>query len=133
MEPKFSFHHLLTGLLGAEGAFYPGGEAGGYKGDAQCKNCSLTYPQFRQIGRLGCSQCYDAFGSYLTPLLKRIHGSSRHNGKLPHRIGDTVRLKKQAAQLREKLQQKIAREEFEEAARIRDEIRMLEKRVSGGE
>ncbi|HHX77776.1 MAG TPA: hypothetical protein GX697_05445, partial [Firmicutes bacterium] len=27
MEPKFTFHHLLTGLLGTEGTFYPGGEA----------------------------------------------------------------------------------------------------------
>lgn len=130
-EPKFSFHHLLTGLLGTEGSAFVPGEGNAQESNVQCGNCNLTYPQFCQIGRFGCSQCYEAFGSRLNPLLKRVHGSSTHNGKLPKRVGGAVRLKKQIEQLREELQKKVTAEKFEDAAKLRDEIRELQKGLSG--
>ncbi len=129
LEPKFSFHHLLTGLLGSEGNVFATGGSSSHGVDIQCKNCNLTYPQFSQIGRLGCSRCYEAFAPKLKGLLKRVHGSSIHNGKLPNRISGTVRIKKQLSELKQNLQKKIADEEFEEAARLRDEIRQLEKKA----
>lgn len=130
-EPAFSFHHLLTGLLGTEGdTSAPGKDAPG-EGEVQCGNCKLTYPQFCQIGRFGCSQCYETFDSRLNPLFKRIHGSSLHTGKLPKRVGGTYKIKKQIEELRNELQKKVAAEEFETAARLRDEIRKLEKGLTG--
>lgn len=128
-EPAFSFHHLLTGLLGTEGSSSTGREAAPEK-DLQCSNCQLTYPQFCQIGRFGCSQCYQIFDSRLTPLFKRIHGSSIHTGKLPKRVGGAFKIKKQIDELRADLQRKVAAEQFEQAARLRDEIRELEKTLA---
>ena len=131
-EPAFSFHHLLTGLLGTESGVRKSEDGGPSQGQVQCGNCKLTYPQFCQIGRFGCSQCYDAFGPRLNPLLKRIHGSSKHTGKLPGGLGHAFRVKKQIEELREELQKRVAAEQFEEAARLRDEIKDLEKGLGEG-
>jgi protein arginine kinase activator len=93
----------------------------------RCPNCGLTYVQFRQTGRLGCSQCYEAFSQRLIPLIKRIQGSTEHTGKIPLRRGHGAQRQRQLETLRVNLNRAVAREEFEEAARLRDQIRELEK------
>jgi protein arginine kinase activator len=60
-------------------------------------------------------------------LLRRIHGGGIHVGKVPARSGAAYRTKQELAQLKSKLQELIRKEEFEEAALIRDRIRELEK------
>ncbi|MBB4074917.1 protein-arginine kinase activator protein McsA [Anoxybacillus voinovskiensis] len=91
----------------------------------------MTYHQFTKIGRFGCSHCYDAFAKQLQPILKRLHsGNTIHAGKIPKRIGGTIHVRKQIEQLKQKLQELIAREEFEKAAEVRDQIRSLEAQLS---
>lgn len=131
-EPKFSIHHFFSGLLDVEGFEAPVGVPAPTT-KIQCDNCGLTYAQFSQIGRLGCSKCYGFFRERLNSLLKRIHGSAYHTGKVPHRSGSKIRVKKEIKDMRAELQQKIAQEEFEEAAKIRDKIKELENEVKGGE
>ena len=80
------------------------------------------------MGRLGCSECYNSFRKYLMPLLKRIHGSSRHYGKIPLAIVMPAQGKPELAELKTKLEKAIRDEEFEEAARIRDALKELEKK-----
>lgn len=127
MEQQFGLSDLLAGM--AE-FVKPAQE----KEDAflKCKRCGLTYVDFKKIGRLGCSECYNTFRKYLIPLLKRIHGSSQHFGKSPSRQGKAA-VKKGAdlESLRSKLQTAIETEAFEEAARLRDQIRELEKKETG--
>jgi protein arginine kinase activator len=128
-EPKFTLHNLFGSLLNdnARGSReLPRGAK------AQCPACALTFAQFSQIGRLGCSECFSAFGEKLQPLLRRIHGSSRNTGKVPRRSQSTIRFKRELENLREQLQQHIQREEFEEAARLRDRIRSMEQGLSEG-
>ena len=50
----------------------------------KCPNCGLTYSSFKSSGRLGCSECYEAFRNELVPLLGRLQGSTGHVGKAPH-------------------------------------------------
>lgn len=100
-----------------------------YRQPMRCEKCGLTYNQFRQIGKFGCSDCYIYFADRLEPLLKRVHGTSKHTGKVPHRTGGTIKLRKELNQLKEDLQRLIIREEFEEAAKVRDRIRDLEKKL----
>ena len=83
---------------------------------------------FKKIGRLGCSGCYDAFRKYLIPLLKRIHGSNKHYGKMPLSQAKPVELKSEIEELKTKLQKAIQKEEFEEAANLRDTIKDLENK-----
>jgi protein arginine kinase activator len=130
MEQQFGLSDLLAGMADFEKPS-PQKEAVA----AKCPNCGLTYTDFRKIGRLGCGECYRAFNRYLIPLLKRIHGATQHIGKAPMKAGKPLKKKEKApdiATLKEKLQQAIATEAFEEAARLRDQIRELERRQAAG-
>jgi len=130
MEQQFGLSDLLAGMAEFEKPS-PEKEAATVK----CPNCGLTYADFRKIGRLGCGECYRAFNKYLTPLLKRIHGATVHIGKVPFKAGKVVRKKEKVADiatLKEKLQQAILTEAFEEAARLRDQIRGLEHKDAQG-
>ncbi len=93
---------------------------------AVCPSCGLSYRDFRKIGRLGCSQCYTAFKDALVSLLRNIHGSNEHMGKQPKKIPSSIERQMRLLELKKALHKAIEEEAFEEAARIRDEIRALE-------
>ncbi|MFH1269694.1 MAG: UvrB/UvrC motif-containing protein [Candidatus Omnitrophota bacterium] len=94
----------------------------------KCPNCALTYADFKKLGRLGCSECYDTFRKYLGPLLKKVHGSVLHFGKSPFRVSRPVDERVDLQTLRNQLQKAIESEAFEEAARIRDQIKGMENK-----
>lgn len=127
----FSIHNLLSGLLD----FDPSGKSafGGSKPQpVRCEECGLTYTQFSKIGRFGCSSCYRYFSERLDPLLKRVHGNVVHVGKVPVRSGGKIKQQREIERLKRELQLKIEREEFEAAAKLRDQIRELERQISNG-
>ena len=68
----------------------------------------------------------------LKPLLRRIHGSTRHSGKVPRRSRSAIRFKRELDRLKDELQQRVRNEEFEEAARLRDQIRKMEQELHEG-
>ncbi|MGE5703848.1 MAG: UvrB/UvrC motif-containing protein [Clostridia bacterium] len=133
---NFSIHNLLSGLLN----FDPmnKGLANGQQTNQpsastkpqRCETCGLTYAQFSKSGRFGCSNCYQAFGTKLDPLFRRIHGNTTHYGKVPERTGGQIKIRKELDQLKASLQQFIETEEFERAAEIRDRIRALEQEIA---
>lgn len=91
----------------------------------RCAHCQTSLRDFRASGRLGCAQCYTAFEGALRELLRRVHGAARHRGheyQAPTFHSETTELE----QLRDRLQQAVASEEFELAATLRDQIRSLE-------
>ncbi|MCS7233014.1 MAG: UvrB/UvrC motif-containing protein [Synergistetes bacterium] len=92
----------------------------------KCPKCGLSYEGFQEIGKLGCSECYGTFKSKLVPLLRRIHGNTRHGGKIPLRANEELARLKELEKLREELNEAIKREEYEKAAEIRDKIREIE-------
>ena len=95
-----------------------------------CPSCGMTYDDFRKVGRLGCGECYTAFKRSLGSLLKRIHGSPIHIGKSPVRTAKAPKVKTELAELKRKLERAIEEEAFEDAARLRDQIRRLEQHES---
>lgn len=120
----------LAGLLAGLADF---GSKGGPKLETvPCPQCGMTYEDFRKNGRLGCGNCYENFAKLLSPLLKRVHGSNRYLGHL----SPPSRKKKSApeeslSRLKEQLKAAIAAEDFEEAVRLRDQVRALEKKKKG--
>lgn len=123
MEEHFGLGELLAGLTDFEETVEISKET-----KLKCPNCGLSYAQFRKTGRLGCSECYAAFQPKLAPLLRRIHGSDAHIGKIPGTAPKDVEMGSKMKELRMKLKNAIETEAFEEAARIRDEIKELEKK-----
>ncbi|AEH46160.1 UvrB/UvrC motif-containing protein [Parageobacillus thermoglucosidasius] len=124
----FSFNNLLSALLNFPSSMKELTTSSFHNPDIlQCEKCNMTYQQFTKIGHFGCSHCYRTFSRYLPPILKRLHsGNTAHAGKIPKRKGGTLHLRKQIAMLKQKLQEFVAREEFEKAAEVRDQIRSLE-------
>ncbi len=96
-----------------------------------CETCGITWAEFRQGGLLGCAQDYQAFEKDLTPLLQRAHeGATHHVGKVPTRKGGAggVPVKRQvdAGKLRKELAKAVEAEDYERAAKLRDQIRQAE-------
>ena len=120
VEIPISLDQFFQGFLGSFAAS---------SREVTCPECGFSYKKFRDTGRLGCKTCYSAFRKELTTLLKQLHGSSEHQGKVPKKAGAQILSKREAENLRQQLVKAIEAEEFEEAACLRDQIRQLE----GGE
>lgn len=129
-EANFPINKFLAGLLGYDAHQADPSVDLSFAAPEKCDNCGLNYNQISQIGRLGCDRCYEQFQDKVEPLLRRVQGSTRHTGKVPQRTGGTIRLQREIQALRAALQQHVTREEFEQAAKIRDKIRDLEKEIS---
>jgi protein arginine kinase activator len=92
-----------------------------------CPRCGGSLQDFRESGRLGCSDCYRAFEVPLRDLLRRLHGSTHHMGeRYTDREPAVPQERHQAAELREQLRLAVETENFELAAELRDRLRVLE-------
>ena len=96
-------------------------------GSTRCDYCGLTLDDFKKIGRLGCPHCYVTFDAHLRGLFRRLHGGTQHVGKVYLPPDSTAAERsEQLNRLRRKLQSAVDREEFEQAAKLRDQIHELE-------
>ena len=91
-----------------------------------CSNCGLTSKDFKETGRLGCSRCYEAFRDRIEPLMAKLHRGIEHIGKSPEAFEERVP-EPDIDELREKMQEAVDLEEYEEAAVLRDRIKELEE------
>jgi protein arginine kinase activator len=121
-----------------------------------CPACGFTRAHLKKIGRMGCPECYHTFADDLENMLRAMHKGTRHVGKVPGRqpafpssapareeLGrpasapvsavaslppapKPVNPKKRMADLKAQIERAVAEERFEDAARLRDEIRALE-------
>lgn len=126
LEPGTTFHHILSGLFEAEPAAGAVGALPTTK-KVRCSNCGLSFADFRRLGHLGCSQCYVEFEQQLEPILRRIHGSIHHTGKVPRRAAAHLQRERKLRLLRQELAEAVAKEDYERAAELRDRIRRLEQ------
>lgn len=107
-----------------------------------CPACGITYEEILKAGKLGCAECYHVFGEMIERSLRQIQGADTHIGKIPKAVEKTAEapaekkvkkaskketVKEQIERLSIQLQKAVEVEEFEEAVRLRDEIRGLKK------
>jgi len=88
-----------------------------------CPRCGMARDEFRKTGRLGCPECYKTFMAELTMAIKAMHHSAQHVGKIPGREGAQTRIKSNLARLQKELEAAVAREDYEKAAQLRDQIK----------
>ncbi len=97
-----------------------------------CEGCGMTWAEFRQGGLFGCAHDYEVFERDLTPLLQRAHeGATHHVGKVPTRKGGgagaiTTKRATDVTKLRKELAKAVELEDYEKAAKIRDQIKQAE-------
>jgi protein arginine kinase activator len=126
--PPASLQKIVLGVVGVTmGLSSEGGEAG--PGDehaaVRCEGCGITGAELRDRTLLGCPVCYETFARPLDDLLLRLHGALEHAGRLP---GGARAVPPDAEELHRKLREAIERQDFEEAAKLRDRLRRLRGR-----
>lgn len=125
--PQLNLHDFLAGLINHQ--FTGSHMKTNAPAQMRCEKCGATETQVAKSGLFGCSECYSQFGERVQPLLKRIHGSSTHMGKVPKRTGGKALISKEIRILKNQLQEAVRSEEFEKAAGIRDRIKELELKL----
>jgi protein arginine kinase activator len=99
-----------------------------------CPICGTTLEEFTASGKLGCDKCYETFAEVLEPVIKRLHGTTIHSGKLSGRGGKEVEIKREISDIQKQLYNAVQNEEYELAAQYRDLIKLLKhpESVQGG-
>lgn len=115
--------NMDLGFSGLFSSFFSDSEKDNSFSDS-CPVCQMTRNEFLKHGKPGCGNCYSAFESSMTPLLKKIHSTTAHTGKVPNISGGKSESKIDL--LKKRLQEAVANEEYEKAARLRDEIKEME-------
>ena len=102
-----------------------------------------TFEDIINTGKFGCENCYSTFEDRIDPILKRIHGSNRHIGRIGKITDQNImnelknnndkKVKKEEVkkdkleELKDNLKEAIKEERYEDAAKLRDEIKKMEK------
>ncbi len=116
-------HQILSGFVNEKTSIQQLAEL-------RCPDCGMTFVEFRSGGLLGCPRDYDAFEKALAPLIERAHeGSSHHIGKIPARLATPRDTQTDLLKLRRELTRAVDDENYEEAAKLRDKIQLLESQA----
>lgn len=124
----------------------PGMTAGGFQdavSQTTCENCGMSMKDFAATALLGCPQCYTSFKESMDSLLKRVQAGNRHMGRRlqgtepvdmafaeadgNEMATDANDWQQQLQALQEQQEAAVDKEDYEEAARIRDAIRALKQ------
>jgi len=91
-----------------------------------CPDCGMSLDEFRKKGRLGCARDYEVFKNHIGDLLERVHGARAHVGRVPGTSeADSLRSQRLST-LKQQLEEAVRAEAYENAARLRDEIKTLD-------
>jgi len=121
----FSITNLLTGLVDVKGI---SNESSSKK---VCPRCGLTVQRFKKNGSLGCNECYTVFRKEISRIIEKMFGRTRHTGKYPKRLMAYKTFLIDIEDLKRRLDRAVKDEKYEEAARLRDQIKELESHASG--
>ncbi len=103
------------------------------QGAKKCNVCGTTERELLRYGKPGCSKCYTAFSDYFLRPLKEIHGSTKHSGKIPSRSGKGMKTEMEIEGLQSKLNEAVINQNFEDAAVLRDKIKLLKAQHEKGD
>lgn len=108
--------------------------------EMDCKECGMSFDDFVKLGKFGCSNCYSTFENRIDSILKNIQGANTHIGRKGKLINcelekakekvEEKQIKKEISKiedLKQQLKKAIKDERYEDAAKIRDEIKEIEK------
>ena len=116
--------------------------------NVKCKTCGMSYNDFIDTGMFGCSDCYDTFSGPIDSLLKNLHGTAKHIGRGAKNVDDLLgkntknktsnktensnkplenKNLQKLEDLQKQLDKAIKEERYEDAAKIRDKIKEMNK------
>lgn len=138
-DGEFPFAELLSALLGGE---TPTQKQDKYQ-QIVCPTCGMTYEEFVKNSCFGCADCYGVFDVLIHDHIKQLQGSDCHKGKRPlfqdagadasfdvendSAASEELPTEERIRSLERRLKDALRTEEYETAARCRDQIRALKK------
>ena len=109
---------------------FPSASAGTVRGGVRkCRVCGATVGEIASSGKVGCAECYAVFGEELSEVVRSVHGSVGHTGRVSAGFRARRERLERLAALKEQLKEAVAAENYEAAVGLRDEIRALEARL----
>jgi len=125
LSSELPFAKLLTGLLASKMLLQQ--ESNNPMTHVICPKCGMNYDEFTKVGKFGCAECYNVFGPLIEEHMKKLQGNSVHTGKkyktLDNVTEESDNPQKDLEILNAKLKEAINLENYEEAAKFRDEIK----------
>jgi len=108
--------------------------------EVRCKGCNSTFEEIMNTGKFGCPECYETFETEIDEIMNKLHGKNRHIGRLGKYEQAKVESKNldksikegvsegkdKLVELKERLKELVKEENYEEAAKVRDEIKEIE-------
>ncbi|MGA1980466.1 MAG: UvrB/UvrC motif-containing protein [Sedimentisphaerales bacterium] len=125
VKSQLSINELLSGLLSTQ----PSDDElfGDTEQELTCPHCGFTLAQFTKEAVLGCPYDYEVFEKPLLPLIEKAHnGKTVHCGKVPSKMPKDAKKQMKLTALRQQLEAAVQSEDYELAAKLRDEINQLE-------
>ncbi len=125
IKSQMPINELLSSLLAAA----PGDDEIITDSDSElvCPNCGITLEQFRKNALLGCPNDYEVFAKALAPLIEKAHdGHTTHCGKVPAKTPKDTKKQIELLNLRQQLDDAVKTEDYEKAAKLRDQISEIE-------
>ena len=125
VKSQVSLNELLNSLLASQG------QKSEVNSDEyaklKCPYCGITLEQFRSQAVLGCPNDYEVFSKVLGPVITKAHnGNAKHRGKVPAGAGEAAKSQSKLLELKRQLDKAVAKEDYETAAKLRDEIKQLQ-------
>lgn len=87
-----------------------------------CPTCGFSVADFKKTGRLGCSRCYSTFYYGIATVLRDMHKGTQHTGKVPGRLRREQELREAIRDIEARMDKAVRAEDYETAARLRDEL-----------
>ena len=96
-----------------------------------CPVCGTSSGELTKNQRLGCPECYNIFAEQLRHILEEKGVAGTYTGSMPQRLANFKSVLVDRMQLKVKLEQSVAQEEYEKAAMYRDRLKALDKCAVG--
>ncbi len=94
-----------------------------------CPVCKTSLKEFKQTHKLGCPNCYDVFKEEIEKIVSKIAPFSTHKQEPIKKLKSTKKKESKAQtilELRNQMAQAVKEERYEDAAKIKKQIKALE-------
>ncbi len=88
-----------------------------------CPRCGTTIEEFRRTGLVGCAECYRAFREEILSAVRRVQGTTRHEGAIPAVSEEKYSFMLEQQHLKDAIERALRAGKFEEAEALQQRLR----------
>ncbi len=97
------------------------------KSDRLCPVCGRKFSEIKKTLKVGCPECYSIFSDEIKELMSQKGISGTYTGSMPERLANFRSALTDRMYLQSKMEESVAKEDYEKAAIYRDRLKAIEK------